>query len=132
MASVATWQISIVKQLEDGAFGRSSIYYPAWQPNFAGTQIGYSIHNKRLNAVVNVCESDLRDPAADCDLYLILKSDNEDAAYKSLDLQDFLIKRLPWEGGLGDMFEPRGELTICSGYTFLNFVGPKSDPVTHF
>ena len=82
LASVATWGISIVNELEDGACARSSIYYPAWQPNFAGTQIGYSIHNKRLDAVVNVRESALRDPAAACDFYLILKTGNKDAACK--------------------------------------------------
>ena len=97
--------ISIVNELEDGAFARSSIYYPAWRPNFASTQIGYSIHNKRLEAVVNVRESALRDPAAACDFYLILKTGNKDGTCKSLDLEEFLFKRLPWEGGFGDMFD---------------------------
>ena len=62
-------EISIVNELEDGAFARSSIYYSAWRPNFAGTQVCYAIHNKRLDAVVNVRESALRDPAAACDFY---------------------------------------------------------------
>ena len=82
VASVATWRISIVNELENGAFARSSIYYPAWRPNFAGTEIGYVIHNKRLDSVENLRESVLRDPAAACEFYLILNTGTEDAACK--------------------------------------------------
>ena len=105
--------ISIVNEPEDGAFARSLIYYSAARPNFSGTQIGYVIHNKRLDAVVNVRESDLRDPTAACDFYLILKTGNRDAAGKGLDLEDFLLKRLPWERGFWGYVRPR--LTSAHG-----------------